>query len=1005
MGDITERKQAETKLKLVRALLDNSNDAIEVLDPVTLRFLDINATGCLALGYTREELLSMSIYDIIDTAYSAAPQKVLAQLRESEHALFETIHRRKDGSTFPVEVNVVSVELDKPYLLAITRDITERKLLEAAQQDSARRLQRIIDFSVLLSSANEAIAQMENEADLLRSLCELAVHHAHLRLAWIGQPDSDGWFQMLAAAGPVGYLAGIRISASAELPEGQGPAGLSWRDQKLVYNASFTKNPRMKPWAQRAEAFGISANAALPIFRGGKRWAVLAMGHGEDNIFDADLQKILTDLAKDVGYGLDRLDILRREREANAFNEVLLNTQSSGIGVIRFPERIFERVNARMLEMLGASSPEDLLGHPMRRFYLDEETYDRVGAANQKVLSEGHGMLRDVPYRRLDGEVIYVGLSVQRLDGTDGVQRIFGTFVDVTERHRLVDDLARQSFSDMLTGLPNRRALDAEISKALARSARQERLLAVGFLDIDDFKPVNDTYGHDAGDDLLKEMARRLQGAVRRTDTVVRLGGDEFVLLLEGLRDMDELDQVLARLQAASAQPFNIKGEMVSIQASLGLTIYPFDEADADLLLRHADQAMYAAKARPGREGGGWVQLYHPDIGNVSMGDEILRRDFLRSLASGAVTLRYQPLVAMATDRVAGLEALTRWHREGQEVSPERFLSALGVRERQALGRFVLQTGLRQLALWRDMGLDLFLSINVTPEELDSPGFADTIFGILAAYPGIPPESLVLEVLEVLEIGEILEQEVALEHLQRLRGAGVKIALDDVGSAYASLLRLKNLPIDEIKIDQGFIRELSNKPQDLIFVESLINLGLGMNVIITVEGVETEAHIALLREMEIDYLQGYAIAKPLEVGAVADFVRTFVLGTGDTDTPLLALYQHLGWVRAAAESAMNHQGYEHTELAACPITTWLHAHASELPGVEALLAEHETVHILGREILQVRQSGTREELHRLLGQLHGHSHLFQEELGQAVKTMREDAEAMVKTASSESIPQ
>ncbi|MBW9249745.1 MAG: EAL domain-containing protein, partial [Acidithiobacillus ferriphilus] len=260
-------------------------------------------------------------------------------------------------------------------------------------------------------------------------------------------------------------------------------------------------------------------------------------------------------------------------------------------------------------------------------------------------------------------------------------------------------------------------------------------------------------------------------------------------------------------------------------------------------------------------------------------------------------------------------------------------------------------------------------------------------------------------VLEVLEIGEILEQEVALEHLQRLRGAGVKIALDDVGSAYASLLRLKNLPIDEIKIDQGFIRELSNKPQDLIFVESLINLGLGMNVIITVEGVETEAHIALLREMEIDYLQGYAIAKPLEVGAVADFVRTFVLGTGDTDTPLLALYQHLGWVRAAAESAMNHQGYEHTELAACPITTWLHAHASELPGVEALLAEHETVHILGREILQVRQSGTREELHRLLGQLHGHSHLFQEELGQAVKTMREDAEAMVKTASSESIPQ
>ncbi|MGC9217341.1 EAL domain-containing protein, partial [Acidithiobacillus sp.] len=166
---------------------------------------------------------------------------------------------------------------------------------------------------------------------------------------------------------------------------------------------------------------------------------------------------------------------------------------------------------------------------------------------------------------------------------------------------------------------------------------------------------------------------------------------------------------------------------------------------------------------------------------------------------------------------------------EGREISPDRFLPSLGIRERQALGRFVLQTGLQQLAQWRESGLELFLSFNVTPEELDSPGFADTVFGILAAQPDIPPESLVLE---VLEIGEILEQEIALEHLRRLRRAGVKIALDDVGSAYAPLLRLKNLPIDEIKIDQGFIRELSNKPQDLIFVESLINLGLGMNVII-----------------------------------------------------------------------------------------------------------------------------------------------------------------------------
>ena len=550
--------------------------------------------------------------------------------------------------------------------------------------------------------------------------------------------------------------------------------------------------------------------------------------------------------------------------------------------------------------------------------------------------------------------------------------------------------LTTQATHDFLTDLPNREGLRRIFDQALARSDRQERLLAVGFLDIDDFKPINDTYGHAVGDDLLKEVAHRLQDAVRRTDTVARLGGDEFVLLLEGLRDMDALDQILSRLQAVIARPFNIKGDTVSIRASLGLTLYPFDEGGADLLLRHADQAMYAAKACAGRAGESWVQFYHPDLCSISMGDEVLRQDFLQALSTGGVTLCYQPLVALATDRVVGLEALTRWRREDREISPDQFLSALGVRERQALGRFVLQTGLRQLAQWRDMGLDLFLSINVTPEELDQPGFADTVLSMLTHYPGIPPESLVLE---VMEIGEILEQIVALGHLQRLRSAGIKVALDDVGSTYASLLRLKNLPIDEIKIDQGFIRELSNNPQDLVFVESLVNLGLGMDVLITVEGVETEAHIALLREMAVHYLQGYAISRPLETDMVADFVHTFVLGAGDADTPLLALYQHLGWVRAAEESATSHGFYEHAGLATCPVTSWLRTHASDLPEVETLLAEHETVHILGRKILQIRQSGTREELHRLLGQLHGHSHLFQEGLGRAVKTMRASAGA------------
>ncbi len=557
------------------------------------------------------------------------------------------------------------------------------------------------------------------------------------------------------------------------------------------------------------------------------------------------------------------------------------------------------------------------------------------------------------------------------------------------QREAYERSLAERATHDALTGLPNREGLRLVLEQAQARADRQERLLAVGFLDVDAFKPVNDLYGHAAGDGVLREMGHRLRDTVRQTDTVARIGGDEFVLLLENLRSMDELDQVLARFHAAVARPFRVGMQEICLQASLGLTVYPFDgEEGPDQLLRHADQAMYAAKARPGRGSEGWAQLYYPDIGSVDLNGVLLRQNFLRSLSTGAVTLCYQPLVALETGRVAGLEALTRWHRDGLEISPEGFLPVLSLRERQALGRFVLKTGLGQLAGWRKEGLDLFLSINVTPEELGQPGFADAVLGALAGFPEVPPSALVLEVLEV---GEILNQGTALGQLQRLRDAGMKIALDDVGSAYASLLRLKNLPIDEIKIDQGFIRELPSRPQDLVFVESLVNLGLGMNVLITVEGVETEMHIALLREMEVDYLQGYAIARPLEAEGVPGFVRTFVLGKGEVDTPLLALYQHLGLVHAAEDLAVSHGEYEIADASACPVTAWLQGIARELPGAEALLVTHEAVHVLGREILLARQNGTREEIHRLLGQLRTHSHLFQERLGQAVRALQDHA--------------
>jgi diguanylate cyclase (GGDEF)-like protein len=320
----------------------------------------------------------------------------------------------------------------------------------------------------------------------------------------------------------------------------------------------------------------------------------------EENVFDDELRALLEELAKDIGFGLDHIDLTIKERAASVFNEVLLNSLTAGINVVRFPDRVIERVNERMLEMFGAASLDDLVKQSVRDIYWDTETFQMVGEFANKVLAQGSGLLRDVPYRRLDETRIYADVSGQKLPTIAGEpERIILTLMEVTERHQLMEDLSRQSLSDLLTDLPNRRALDVELDRAISRAYRNKKPLAVCMLDLDNFKFINDTYGHGAGDRVLQVLAKRLRESLRKTDFVARLGGDEFVLLLEGFGRLELLETILGKLGESACAPITLEaGQSVSVGLSLGVCPYSSARGDrSDTLLRQADQALYEAKA------------------------------------------------------------------------------------------------------------------------------------------------------------------------------------------------------------------------------------------------------------------------------------------------------------------------------------------------------------------------------------------------------------------------
>ena len=437
---------------------------------------------------------------------------------------------------------------------------------------------------------------------------------------------------------------------------------------------------------------------------------------------------------------------------------------------------------------------------------------------------------------------------------------------DREELARRADENRRLAMYDHLTGLPNRLLFQDRATQAIAAAGRDGTGVGVMILDLHRFKEVNDTLGHDRGDELLQQVGSRLQGALRAADTVARLGGDEFGILITGLGHEPEAQEVARKLTGELDASFELEELEIALGGSIGIARYPEDGAEPETLLRHAEVAMYVAKAARDP-----FQLYTAEQDTYSTDRLALVAELRRAIDQGELSLSYQPKVDLERSALIGMEALARWdHPTRGQVFPDTFIP---VAEHSGLIRrltsYVLKVAIQQLAVWRSAGLDLPISVNLSVRDLLDPTIVTEIRELLEAAD-VPPDRLQLEITE----SSMMDQpERALATLGALADVGVGLSIDDFGTGYSSLAYLQRLPVRELKIDRSFVMHVMTNSGDAEIVRSTIDLGHNLGLSIVAEGVEDEAAMTFLIDVGCDIAQGYYIAKPMRAADVPSWVR------------------------------------------------------------------------------------------------------------------------------------
>ena len=807
-------------------------------------------------------------------------------------------------------------------------DNFERADEKAKSDEQKKRLWRMF---AALSATNEAIMRAKSRTEMFELVCAAAARGGRFNSTSIVlvRPDSD-YLDMVAVAGLTANNARrVKVSANPDLPEGRGLCGTAFRAGRASIANDFVNDPRSAGFLQIIREEGARSGAAFPLLVDGRPVGVMLFISSQIDTFTPEFAELLQRLADNVSFALgnfDRADEKARTEEQKerltrmfaalcATNEAIMRARSrselfelvceaaANGGKFTATTIALANPNSEYLDIVATAGPTAASARQVR-MSVNEARPEGRGISGMAFRSGKASIINDyladprshafhararrdearsgaafplLTRGQVVGIIVFIAIEkhtfspefaelLQRL--ADNVSFALESFDRVDEKTRADERIEYLASHDSLTNLPNREMFNGLLRSSIETAERYQRRFALLFIDLDKFKLINDSLGHAAGDMLLVEIAGRLRGALRSSDVLARLGGDEFVVILEESAERHEAERIAGELLSVLGQPLQLSGHECHTTASIGIAMYPSDGSDIQTLTKNADMAMYLAK----EDGKNGFRFFTNEIKAQSIERLTLETALRRALERDQFSLHYQPKVDMASGQITGVEALLRWmHPERGLVSPGQFIP---LAEETGLivpiGRWVLKEACAQNMAWQRRGLlPVTMAVNLSPRQFADPHLLHDIDEALLAS-GMSPVLLQLEVTESMVMRNVSR---AIKVLDAIQSRGIRLAIDDFGTGYSSMSLMKQFPIDTIKIDRSFVRDLPNDSEDQAIAQAIISMGKALGMTVIAEGVETFEQETFLRNHACDEMQGFLFSKPLPARQMAELLR------------------------------------------------------------------------------------------------------------------------------------